>query len=83
MTEAVKSNSDGQLKAFVERIENVNAEIKEKQEDRKEIFAEAKAFGLDVPAIRAVVKFRAEDAQKREEREMQVDLYLKSLGMFR
>jgi len=83
MTEAALSNTDGQLKAFVERIENVNAEIKEKQEDRKEIFAEAKAFGLDVPAIRAVVKFRAEDAQKREEREMQVDLYLKSLGMFR
>lgn len=83
MTEAALSNSDGQLKAIVERIENMNAEIKEKQDDRKEIYLEAKSAGLDVAAIRAVVKFRAEDAQKREEREMQVDLYLKSLGMFR
>jgi uncharacterized protein (UPF0335 family) len=83
MTEVSLSNTDGQIKALVERIEHVNGEIKALQEDRKEIYGEAKAFGLDPAAIRAVVKFRAEDAQKREEREMQVDLYLKSLGMFR
>ncbi|MDB5552826.1 MAG: hypothetical protein JWL86_2810 [Rhizobium sp.] len=83
MTEAALSNTDGQLKALVERIEHVNEEIKSLQDDRKEIYAEAKAFGLDAAAIRSVVKYRAEDAQKREEREMQVDLYLKSLGMFR
>jgi uncharacterized protein (UPF0335 family) len=83
MTEAAKSNTDGMLKSIVERIEFVNSEIKEKQNDRKEIFTEAKSAGLDVAAIRAVIKFRAEDEQKREEREMQFDLYLKSLGMFR
>jgi uncharacterized protein (UPF0335 family) len=83
MTEAALSNSDGQLNAIIERIENMNAEIKEKQEDRKEIYAEAKSAGLDVAAIRAVIKYRAEDAQKRDEREMNFDLYLKSLGMFR
>ncbi|MDB5550819.1 MAG: hypothetical protein JWL86_803 [Rhizobium sp.] len=83
MTEAALSNTDGMLKSIVERVEFVNEEIKQKQEDRKEIFAEAKSAGLDVAAIRAVVKYRAEDANKRDEREMQVDLYLKSLGMFR
>lgn len=82
-TETALSNTDGMLKSIIERIENMNAEIKEKQEDRKEIYAEAKSAGLDVPALRAVIKFRAEDAQKREEREIQFDLYLKSLGMFR
>ncbi|MES2030867.1 MAG: GapR family DNA-binding domain-containing protein [Pseudomonadota bacterium] len=83
MTEVALSNTDGMLKSIVERIEFVNAEIKEKQNDRKEIYTEAKSAGLDVAAIRAVVKFRAEDEQKRDEREMQIDLYLKSLGMFR
>lgn len=83
MTEAALSNSDGQLKAIIERIENMNVEIKEKQDDRKEIYLEAKSAGMDVAAIRAVIKYRAEDTAKREEREMQIDLYLKSLGMFR
>ncbi|MCR6734462.1 MAG: DUF2312 domain-containing protein [Afipia sp.] len=83
MTEVALSNSDGQLQAIIERIEFVNNEIKEKQEDRKEIYLEAKSSGLDVAAIRAVVRMRAEDPQKREERETQIDIYLKSLGMFR
>lgn len=83
MTESALSNSDGQLQSIIERIEFVNSEIKEKQDDRKEIYLEAKSAGLDVAAIRTVVRMRAEDPQKREEREMQIDLYLKSLGMFR
>lgn len=83
MTEAALSNSDGQLKAIVERIEFVETEIREKQDDRKEIYLEAKSSGLDVAAIRAVVRMRREDPNKRAEREASIDLYLQSLGMFR
>lgn len=83
MTEAALSNSDGQLKAIVERVEFVEAELREKQDDRKEIYLEAKSSGLDVAAIRAIVRMRREDPAKRAEREASIDLYLKSLGMFR
>ena len=34
-----------QLKALIERIERMNEEIGALQDDRKDIFAEAKAFG--------------------------------------
>lgn len=83
MTEAALSNSDGQLKALIERIERVNEEISEKQDDRKEIYQEAKSAGHDVAALRAVIRMRKEDPTKRAEREAYVDLILNSLGMFR
>lgn len=81
--EAALSNSDGQLKAIVERIEFVETELREKQDNRKEIYLEAKSAGLNVPAIRAIVRMRKDDPGKRAEREESIDLYLKSLGMFR
>ena len=71
----------GHLRAFVERIENVTEEIKALNEDRKEIFAEAKGTGFDVKIIRKVLKVRQMDKDKRDEEEALLDLYLSALGM--
>lgn len=83
MTEVVPTNTDGLVKSIVERVEYVENEIRDRQNDRKEIYAEAKSAGLDVPALKAAVRMRREDVKKREEREANLDLILKSLGMFR
>lgn len=70
------------LRSFVHRIERMNEEIKELQEDRKEIYAEAKSFGYDAATIRRIVRESAMDPHKRQEREELFDLYAAALGIF-
>ena len=72
---------NGQLKAIVERIERLDSEIKNLTDDKNEIFAEAKSNGFDVPALRQVIKERAQDPKKREAKESLVDTYRAALGM--
>lgn len=74
------SNSDGQLKSIVDRIEHVNQEIKDLAEGRKEIFQEAKSAGFDVPALRAIIARRAKDQAKLEALEQMVETYEMALG---
>lgn len=71
----------GQLRAFVERIEHVNEDIDALSDDRKEIFAEAKAMGFDTKAIRKLIKLRRMDQAERQEAEAILDLYKAALGM--
>jgi len=64
-----------ELKAFINRIENVDTEIasvtgsfmsevKGLKEDKKEIFAEAKDHGIPLKALKAELKLRALDRDK-------------------
>ena len=62
-------NAKGQLKSLVERIESVETDMRERAEDRKEIYLEAKSAGFDIPSMRAIVRMRREDAAKRAEKE--------------
>ena len=47
-----------QLRAVVERIENIDEEIKELTEAKKEIYLEAKGNGFDVKILREVIRVR-------------------------
>jgi uncharacterized protein (UPF0335 family) len=71
---------NGQLKAIVERIETVEAEIKDLGEGRKEIYLEAKSNGYDVKALKAIVARRRQDQEKLAAHEMLVDTYESALG---
>ena len=73
--------NDGQLRAFIERIEKMNAEIKDRNEDKSAIFAEAKSSGFDTRALKEVVKLRSMDRDKRIEHGALVDLYCASIGL--
>lgn len=75
-----QSPATGQLRAIIQRIERVSEEISVLQEDRKEIYAEAKAFGLDPKIIRIIVRRRAMDKAKRDEQDALVHLYSKAIG---
>jgi uncharacterized protein (UPF0335 family) len=77
----IGNNSKEQLKSIVERIEVMETEIKEKQEGRAEIYAEAKSGGFDVKALRTIIRMRKQDANERAEQESILDTYLQALGM--
>src|SRR5690349_16871368 len=55
-------NSNGQLKSVLERINTLEDQKKDISEDIKDVYAEAKGNGYDVPALRAVVKRQRADA---------------------
>ena len=68
-----------QLRTIVERIENVDEEIRELTEAKKEIFQEAKGNGYDVKVLREVLKVRKQDAKERDEMETLLDIYLQAM----
>lgn len=74
-------NANAQLKSIIDRVESVETEIKSLQTDRADIYTEARSNGFDVKALREIVRFRKQDAQKRAEHEAIVDTYKNSLGM--
>ena len=68
----------GKIRAFVERIENLDTEIQELNEQKKELFAEAKGDGFDVKILKEIVKLRKQDEEERDERESMLDLYVRA-----
>ncbi len=71
----------GQLRAFVERVENIETEIAERNTDKRDVYAEAKGSGFDVPTIKKIVRLRKMDASERMEADALLDTYLAALGM--
>lgn len=69
------------LRAFIERIERLEAEKAQIAADIKEVYAEAKGNGFDTKTMRKVVRLRKQDAQKRAEEELLLETYLVALGM--
>ena len=70
-----------QLKAFVERIERLEEEKKAIADDIRDVYAESKANGFDVKALRAVVRLRKQEPTERQEQQLILDTYLNALGM--
>ena len=57
------------LRSLVERIERIEEEIKGLNDDKKDIFMEAKGEGFDVKILREVVRLRKQDKNERDERD--------------
>ncbi|MBB3999351.1 DUF2312 domain-containing protein [Aureimonas pseudogalii] len=69
----------GRIRSFVERIEQVELEIQELSEGKKEIFAEAKGEGFDVKIIREIIKLRKQDQDERDEHDTLLDVYMRAM----
>ena len=74
-------NSNGQLKSVVERIENINEQIKGLTDDRGDIFSEAKGNGFDVKALRKIIALRKLSEDDRAAQDAIIETYLTALGM--
>lgn len=68
------------LRSIVDRIERLSEERKAIGDDIADIFKEAKSAGLDVKALRQLIRNRRQDAAEREELELLVATYERALG---
>lgn len=64
------------LRRLVERIERLEEEIKELNNDKRDIYAEAKSGGFDVKALKAVIAYRRKDRSEVEEQTVIFETYL-------
>jgi uncharacterized protein (UPF0335 family) len=73
--------SNGQLKAIVERIERLEADKAAIAGDIKEVYSEAKANGFDTKILRKVIALRKKETAVREEEQSMLEVYMAALGM--
>ncbi|PJE31381.1 Uncharacterized conserved protein, UPF0335 family [Pseudooceanicola antarcticus] len=71
----------GELRAFVERYERLEAEKKDIADQQKEVMAEAKGRGYDVKVLRKIVALRKREPNDIAEEEAVLDMYKEALGM--
>ena len=79
--EATVSFGRDQLKAFIERVERLEEEKKAISDDIRDVYAEAKANGFDVKALRTIVRLRKQEATERQEQQLILETYMHALGM--
>lgn len=72
--------TDDRLRLLIERIERINEEIAGLQDDRKDVYAEAKAVGYSPSTIRQVIARRAMDPDDRAEADILLEAYEAALG---
>lgn len=70
-----------ELRAFVERIERLDAEKKDIAEQQKEVMAEAKGRGYDTKVLRKIIALRKREADDVAEEEAVFEMYKEALGM--
>jgi uncharacterized protein (UPF0335 family) len=70
-----------ELRQFIERIEQLDAEKSGLAEQAKEVMAEAKGRGYDTKVIRKVIALRKLKPDARAEMEAVMDMYKQALGM--
>jgi uncharacterized protein (UPF0335 family) len=73
--------TDDRLRLLIERTERLNEEIKGVQDDRKDVFAEAKSLGYDVPAMKAIIKLRAMKPDDRMYQAEMLETYKSAMGL--
>src|SRR6202035_1600262 len=69
----------GQIRSFIERVEHLDSELQELNEQKKEVFAEAKAEGFDVKILKEIIKLRKQDQDERDERDTLLDMYMRAI----
>ena len=70
-----------ELRLLIERIERLSEEIKGLNEDKADVFQEAKSRGFDTATMKRVIKLRKMDNSSRDEAEALLATYLSALGM--
>lgn len=73
--------TNNQLQSIVQRIERLEDEKSQLNEDIKDIFKEAKGNGFDPKIIKKVIALRKMDAAKRLEEQALLSTYMEALGM--
>jgi len=67
------------IRSFVERIEQIESELKDLNEAKKEVFSEAKGEGFDVKVLKEIIKLRKQDQDERDEHDTLLDVYMRAM----
>jgi len=70
---------NNQLKAFVERLENLENEKKAIQQDIAEVLKEAKMDGFEPKILKKVLALRRMEPEERERIELMIATYMAAL----
>jgi uncharacterized protein (UPF0335 family) len=70
-----------ELRQFIERFEQLDAEKKDVADQQKELMAEAKGRGYDTRVLRKVIALRKRKPDELAEEEAVLELYKTALGM--
>jgi uncharacterized protein (UPF0335 family) len=70
-----------ELRQFIEQCEQLDSEIKDTRERKKEVMQEAKSRGYDTKVIRKVIALRKRTPDDIAEEEAVLDMYKSALGM--
>ena len=73
--------SVNELRQYIERIERLEEELDGIKGDRKDVYAEVKAVGFDVKAVRKIVRIRKMDPTQRQIDEAVEETYRAALGL--
>jgi uncharacterized protein (UPF0335 family) len=73
--------TESELRAFVERVERLNAEAADIAEAKKELFSEIKGRGYDGAVIKKLVAMRKREPSDLAEQEAVLTLYKDAMGM--
>lgn len=75
------SVSAAELRQFIEKIERLDDEKAEIQNQIKEVLGEAKAQGFDTKIMRQVIRMRKMKKEELIEQQELLDVYTHALGM--
>jgi len=78
---AMQSAAQNQLRQYIEQIERLEEEKKAIADDIRDKYAEAKAVGFDVKAMRQILKLRKKSQDDRDEEDAILSTYMHALGM--
>lgn len=70
-----------EIRQFVERFEQLEAEKKDIADQQKEVMAEAKARGYDTKVLRKVIALRKREPDDVAEEEAVLEMYREALGI--
>lgn len=77
----VEEATAAELRQFIERFEQLEAEKADVAQQQKDVMAEAKARGFDTKVMRKVVALRKRKPDDVAEEEAILELYKQALGM--
>ena len=70
-----------ELRAFIERYERIEAEVKDLKDGQKDVMAEAKGRGYDTKVMRKIIAMRKRNRDDIANEEAITELYMSALGM--
>jgi uncharacterized protein (UPF0335 family) len=67
------------IRSFIERLEQLETELQELNECKKEVFGEAKGEGFDVKILKEILKLRKQDQDERDEHMTLLETYMDAM----